>query len=65
MPSHSVAPFASYLGQSALVERLRFDPFQFAKMILGNGDVRFFVAENGFEKKFSFPSFDRIFTPQS
>jgi hypothetical protein len=60
------APIASSADRQWL-ERLRFNPYQFAKMLLGNGDVLFFLGENGFVKKFSFPSFDRIFpmsTPQ-
>lgn len=56
-------PLASSADRQWL-ERLRFHPYQFAKMMLGNGDVLFFVAENGFVKRFSFPSFNRIFPPQ-
>jgi hypothetical protein len=57
-------PIASSADRQWL-ERLRFHPYQFAKMILGNGDVLFFLGENGFVKRFSFPSFDRIFPPNN
>ena len=57
-------PIASSADRRWL-ERLRFHPYQLAKMLLGNGDVLFFLAENGFVKRFSFPPFDRLFPPNS
>ncbi len=40
------------------VEKLRYNPYQIAKLIFESGDVLFFLGENGCVKPFSLPSFD-------
>jgi hypothetical protein len=42
------------------VEKLRYSPYQLAKLFFESGDVLFFLGENGCVKPFSLPSFDRI-----
>jgi hypothetical protein len=40
--------------------RMKAHPIPFAKKFFGNGDVKFYLGENGFVREFRLPSIDTI-----
>jgi len=52
-------PLASSTDR-ATARTLKFNWFQFLKGFLGNGDVKFYVGENGYVKEFVLPPFDYL-----
>lgn len=52
-------PLASSTDR-ATAARVKFNPFQFLKNFFGNGDVKFYVGENGFVREFVLPPFDQL-----
>ena len=40
--------------------KMKLNPFIFFKNMLGNGDVKFYLGENGFVSEFKLPPFDQI-----